>query len=116
MAGNLLDVVNLYAFDPADLVAGSVGGAGRQWPSWQADAACLGIGAEDYFGRALSPEAAQRCAQCAVAGACLEYALAGDLFGWWAGTSERARRRLRKGITNPDPLCVAPGDGTQGGH
>ena len=62
-------------------------------------------------------DAARRiCATCKVQAACLEYALAGDLFGWWAGTSERARRRLRKGITNPDPLCVAPGDGTQGGH
>jgi WhiB family redox-sensing transcriptional regulator len=40
--------------------------------------------------------AKQLCARCTVQTECLKYALAvPDLVGYWAGTNERERRRLR---------------------
>jgi hypothetical protein len=117
MVGNLAQLVTIHCHNPAELVDAFEGvriKAPR--PSWQLEAECRGVGTEHYFGRAPSPLAADACQRCTVSAQCLDYALTHELFGWWAGTSERARRRLRKGITNPDPLCVAPSDATQGGH
>lgn len=48
-----------------------------------------------------TPERAQAlCDTCPVAGPCLEYALADPhVAGWWAGTSQRQRRRLRRQVS-----------------
>ena len=68
-------------------------------PAWQADAACRGQGPARWFpgrGEPLDP-AREVCAGCAVAAECASFAVdAGPLLvGIWAGTSSRARRRLR---------------------
>lgn len=46
---------------------------------------------------AYSREARDACANCVVQVACMSYATANNESGLWGGTSERRRRRLRKG-------------------
>ncbi len=65
-------------------------------PSWWADAACRGVGPAAFFptrGQPLEP-AREFCARCPVTAECLEVATAGTEVGIWAGTSERARRKM----------------------
>lgn len=68
-------------------------------PPWMRFAACQGVSPETFFPARGEPSAAAVafCGRCPVRVACLEYALAdSSLQGVWAGTSERARRRLRR--------------------
>jgi WhiB family redox-sensing transcriptional regulator len=65
--------------------------------NWQASAACRGKPPEWFM-----PERGDQlhdvreiCAGCAVAGPCLDWALVHHEVGFWGGTSERERRRLR---------------------
>ena len=75
--------------------------------AWRNRAACRDTSPELFFpigttGVALDQiEAAKRvCGQCAVAGECLEFALATNQeAGVWGGLTEEERRRLRKGWT-----------------
>lgn len=68
-------------------------------PRWQRRAACRGIPIKVFF-----PErgetfetAAALCADCPVKRECLAHALADPtLDGYWAGTSARDRRRMRR--------------------
>jgi len=75
------------------------------YPEWQVRGACRGSFALDFF----PPPAGERrdeqrrregrtktiCANCAVAGECLDYALAlRDVHGIWGGISESERREL----------------------
>lgn len=75
------------------------------YPEWQVRGACRGSFALDFF----PPPAGERrdeqrrregraktiCANCAVAGECLDYALAlRDVHGIWGGMSEIERREL----------------------
>lgn len=47
------------------------------------------------------------CASCEVKTECLEYALKWDVLGWWGGTSEADRRRLRKSRNiTPEPITM----------
>lgn len=69
-----------------------------QRPAWQLRAACRGKGVDEFF----PPDGSSRiraivqCARCPVAKECLDYALEQpSLKGVWAGTSERARHRIR---------------------
>jgi WhiB family redox-sensing transcriptional regulator len=67
-------------------------------PRWQTKAACRGERVEMFIPERGSPSmrAKQLCARCEVRSDCLKYALAiPDLVGYWAGTNERERRRLR---------------------
>ncbi|MGO9150878.1 MAG: WhiB family transcriptional regulator [Acidimicrobiales bacterium] len=65
---------------------------------WQARAACQGMGSDLFFptnGNALGP-ATRICARCPVLEQCRTIALDDpSLYGIWAGTSGRERRRLR---------------------
>jgi WhiB family redox-sensing transcriptional regulator len=73
-----------------------------QRPAWQHQAACRGRGVEDFFPPDGSSRirAALQCARCPVAKECLDYALEHpSLKGIWAGTSERARNRMRASMS-----------------
>src|SRR6202050_3564812 len=68
-------------------------------PNWQLHAACRDESVDLFItdGGGPSARAKQLCARCPVRLHCLRYALADpDLVGYWGGTSERERRRLRK--------------------
>jgi len=67
-------------------------------PRWQSLAECRGERVEMFIPDRGAPtaRAKQLCARCTVRTECLKYALAiPDLVGYWAGTNERERRRLR---------------------
>jgi hypothetical protein len=64
-------------------------------PRWMASAACRGEPTDIFF-EGYSEQARALCARCTVRAECLSYALADpELIGYWAGTSQRERRRLR---------------------
>jgi WhiB family redox-sensing transcriptional regulator len=71
-----------------------------QRPSWQARAACRGLGTDRFFLEVDDdPEPALAvCRGCPVKRECLNYALHEPRHpvGVWGGTSERERRRLRR--------------------
>lgn len=65
--------------------------------SWRQHAACRGLDPEIFYPAAEedSDVAKAICAQCPVAEACLEYALAArEHEGVWGGTTARERRRI----------------------
>ena len=67
-------------------------------PRWQTLAECRGERVEMFIPDRGGPSARakQMCARCPVKTECLRFALAiPDLVGYWAGTNERERRRLR---------------------
>jgi len=67
-------------------------------PRWQTLGACRGERVEMFIPDRGGPtaRAKQLCARCTVRAECLRYALAvPDLVGYWAGTNERERRKLR---------------------
>ncbi len=67
-------------------------------PRWQTLGACRGERVEMFIPDRGGPSARakQLCARCTVRAECLRYALAvPDLVGYWAGTNERERRKLR---------------------
>jgi WhiB family redox-sensing transcriptional regulator len=67
-------------------------------PRWQTVGACRGERVEMFIPDRGGPtaRAKQLCARCTVRAECLRYALAvPDLVGYWAGTNERERRKLR---------------------
>jgi WhiB family transcriptional regulator, redox-sensing transcriptional regulator len=64
---------------------------------WMAEGRCREVSPSVFFpSDGLGVQAAQRiCADCPVADACLEYALANRIdHGVWGGRSERERRRI----------------------
>lgn len=70
--------------------------------AWADDAACRGLDPAIFFpvgNEEIDPDAPAVCARCDVRGACLDWALRHEQHGYWAGTSERQRRRLRKALS-----------------
>jgi WhiB family redox-sensing transcriptional regulator len=72
--------------------------------AWQRHAACRGLSGEEsraiFFpsrGDSID-EARAICERCPVTQECLDFALANNCIGVWAGTSDRQRRRLRRGV------------------
>src|ERR1051325_6120041 len=70
--------------------------------AWQQAAACRGVGVEEsrtiFFpsrGDSID-EARAICRRCPVTEECLDFALANNCIGVWAGTSDRQRRMLRR--------------------
>ena len=63
--------------------------------------ACVGVDPNLFHperGDSATVKAAKAvCDGCAVIEACLDHAIANETIGIWGGTSERERRRLRKG-------------------
>lgn len=81
--------------------------------AWADDAACRDLDPDLFYiegGAAIAPEVAAACRTCPVHTDCHTWALRRERFGYWAGTSERARRKLRRtlGITlaEPEPLAT----------
>lgn len=76
-----------------------------EWPAWKARAACRDIATADFFPNT-SAESGESykylrrlCGDCEVRMDCLTAALDGEeMFGLWAGTSPRERRRA---LNNP---------------
>jgi WhiB family redox-sensing transcriptional regulator len=69
--------------------------------AWADGAACIGMDPDLFFparGEELDPDVSAACSRCAVRGDCLEWALRHERHGYWAGTSERQRRRLRRSL------------------
>jgi WhiB family redox-sensing transcriptional regulator len=69
-------------------------------PAWMGFAACRGKATAIFFrgrGENTSPVARRLCAGCQVRPQCLDFAVADpELTGFWAGTSQRERRVMRR--------------------
>src|ERR1700688_2300680 len=79
-------------------------------PRWQTRAACRGERVATFIPDRGGPtaRAKQLCSRCTVQAECLKYALAvPDLVGYWAGTNERERRRLRANSRRVDRESVS---------
>lgn len=75
--------------------------------TWRADAACIGEDVEEFFPERGETTALAKsvCGVCLVRVDCLQYALVtGQKFGIWGGTSERERRRMRRGLVKAGRL------------
>ena len=71
-----------------------------QRPQWHAQAACRGIGTAAHFPATGEPLDVARalCARCTVREPCLAFALThAGVIGVWAGTTDKERRRRRRG-------------------
>jgi WhiB family redox-sensing transcriptional regulator len=81
---------------------------------WQREAACRGLSLAEsqaiFFpsrGDSID-EARAICDRCPVTEECLAFALANNCIGVWAGTSDRQRRRLRRGArSTPGQVLVS---------
>jgi len=66
---------------------------------WKRDANCMGTDTEDWFiekGEDYNSDILKRvCRSCPVAAECLNYAVKYRMQGYWAGTTEQQRRKLR---------------------
>lgn len=105
---------------------------------WQSEAACSGLETSIFFpksGETIATEAVEACEGCPVKVACLNHALNHEGYGYWAGTTEKHRKVLRKqlgirldspstglgnyGVVVPKtgrPRGVHPGHGTVNGY
>lgn len=66
---------------------------------WREHARCKGWDPELFYverGQEFSDEVKAVCATCPVRIECLDFAVANKELGWWGGTPERARRKLRR--------------------
>jgi len=81
---------------------------------WQREAACRGLSLAEsqaiFFpsrGDSID-EARAICGRCPVTEECLQFALANNCIGVWAGTSDRQRRKLRRSArANPEQVLVS---------
>lgn len=67
--------------------------------AWAERARCVGTPIDLWYpkeGELVPAEASALCDCCPVRGECLEYSLAHEAFGVWAGTSMRKREQLRR--------------------
>lgn len=85
---------------------------GSQW-AWVDEAACLGMDPDLFFPHPtdpLTPEVEAACLRCGVRSDCLEYALSHERLGYWAGTTEKTRKRMRRSlgiqVIEPAPLSI----------
>jgi WhiB family transcriptional regulator, redox-sensing transcriptional regulator len=74
---------------------------------------CAGIDVDMFFTKegtsTFQEEAFLRriCAACPVKSECLDYALHHSVLGWWGGTSEIKRKKLRRQLNIiPEPVIV----------
>jgi len=75
-------------------------------PAWTTDALCAQVDPDLFYPESGAPnrDAKRVCAGCEVRAECLAYALAHrERFGVWGGTTERERRRMRRGPVTPSP-------------
>jgi WhiB family transcriptional regulator, redox-sensing transcriptional regulator len=95
-------IITLQHHDPGEIYAELDGfRVSIARPSWQLRASCAGMGPAAFFpapGESVAP-ARELCPECPVRADCLNHALEHDEQGWWAGTSERERRKMRRAMT-----------------
>ena len=81
--------------------------------SWRDQAACKSVPTETFFptveDAGIPTTLAKLCAGCPVKSECLDFAVSDStIFGIWAGTDEKERRKMRqskqKGKTPPGPV------------
>jgi len=77
------------------------------------DANCIGIDVDMFFTEENSSTFKEEnflkrtCDACLVKSECLDYALNHAVLGWWGGTSEAQRKRLRRQLNIiPEPIIV----------
>lgn len=66
---------------------------------WRADANCKEIPTDIFFperGEEIPDVVREVCAACTVRMQCLDFAVANKEPGFWGGTAERTRRKLRR--------------------
>ena len=87
-------------------------------PDWVESAACYGIGWDLFFpdrpdAKKSIAKAKKICDGCPVAADCLEYAIATDSPGIWAGTGPRERATIVWGrMTHPTAIVRKPDERT----
>jgi len=67
--------------------------------TWQKDANCKGMDTRLFYpkqGESIEQALVDACDSCPVRKECLNHALHWEHYGYWAGTSEKERKRLRK--------------------
>jgi WhiB family redox-sensing transcriptional regulator len=68
--------------------------------SWTSQASCIGTDPEAFFpedkGYDYTPEVKRICNNCPVKNECLSFAVRYRVQGYWGGTTEQERRRLRR--------------------
>ena len=81
---------------------------------WRGRAECKGKPIDWFYpaeGSSASAEALATCVSCPVRSDCLEHAIAHEDYGYWAGTSARERRRMRRArgirLDTPSTSAVA---------
>lgn len=81
--------------------------------AWADEAACIGMDPERFYtarGEVIDPEVIATCAGCPVRPDCLAWALRHEKHGFWAGMSERGRRKLRRSmgirLVEPEPITA----------
>jgi WhiB family redox-sensing transcriptional regulator len=86
--------------------------ARSKW-AWTNDAACLGVDADVFYPVIAEPypadviaDANAYCTTCPVRVACHDWALHNEPDGIWAGTTPRARRRIRRSLAIADPATL----------
>lgn len=77
------------------------------------EANCIGIDVNMFFTEKNSGTFKEEnllkrtCGACVVKSECLDYAIHHSVLGWWGGTSEGQRKRLRKQLNIiPEPIIV----------
>lgn len=71
-------------------------------PAWQSEGSCAQTGPDDRLwfpegkGKHMTRIVRKVCGACPVNDLCLEWALANDVEGMWAGTTTNERRTIRK--------------------
>jgi WhiB family redox-sensing transcriptional regulator len=77
------------------------------------EANCIGIDVDMFFTEENSSTFKEEnflkrtCDACLVKSECLDYALNHAVLGWWGGTSEAQRKRLRRQLNIiPEPIIV----------
>ena len=67
----------------------------RTRAEWIRRGACVEVDTAVFYDERLADQARRVCARCPVKRQCLEFALATNALGVWAGTTEQYRQRLR---------------------
>jgi len=79
--------------------------------AWADQGACVGMDTSLFYiesSEQIAPEVEAACHRCPVFVDCHTWALRHEAFGYWAGTSERQRRRLRRALPTPPPRPPQP--------
>lgn len=70
--------------------------------SWQIKASCIGSGL-DFFKENETKPLNEVCLSCPVQNECYQHALYNEIYGFWAGTTGKMRKALRKQLGIPTP-------------